>query len=247
MKQIFLVDRQGLLLDNDDNLSVAQKPFAQPSAEWKSDNKDLKTLISNIKPHVLIGTSTVAGAFTEDAVREMAKHVDRPIIFPLSNPTRLHEAKPDDIIKWTDGNAFVATGSPFPPVKHNGKTYEIAECNNSVCFPGIGLGCVLGKVKLLTDDMLVAAVSALADETPAVKENDPTKELCPGVEMAREVSVKIAMGVLRQAKKEDLLAVDDVPLDDDQELEEWIKAQMWQAQYREILFDKKAVTASTDS
>lgn len=246
MKQIFLVDKQGILLDNDDSLSVAQKPFAQSSSDWESDKKDLKALISHIKPHVLIGTSTVAGAFTEDAIREMAKHVDRPIIFPLSNPTRLHEAKPEDLIKWTDGKAFVATGSPFPPVKHNGKTYEIAECNNSVCFPGIGLGCVLGKVKLLTDDMLVAAVSALADETPAVKENDPTKELCPGVEMAREVSVKIAMGVLRQAEKEGLLGVTDVPLEDDKELQEWVEAQMWQAQYRELVFDEKAATARAD-
>lgn len=246
MKQIYLVDKQGLLVDNDDSLSVAQKPFVQPSSDWTSDKKDLKTLIGKIKPHVLIGTSTVPGAFTEDAIREMAKHVDRPIIFPLSNPTRLHEAKPEDLIKWTDGKAFVATGSPFPPVKYNGKTYEIAECNNSVCFPGIGLGCVLGKVKLLTDDMLVAAVSALAEEAPAVKENDPTKELCPGVEAAREVSVKIAMGVLQQAEKEGLLGVKDVPLDDYQQLEEWVKAQMWQAEYRELVFDDKVAVAKAD-
>ncbi|KAK5070997.1 NAD-dependent malic enzyme, mitochondrial [Lithohypha guttulata] len=249
-KQMFLVDKQGLLLDDDDSLSIAQKPFAHPASKWSlsdDERKDLKTLIGKIKPHVLIGTSTNPGAFTEDAVREMAKQVEHPIIFPLSNPTRLHEAKPEDLIKWTDGKAFVATGSPFPPVKYNDKTYEIAECNNSVCFPGIGLGCVLGKTKLLSDGMLVAAVSALADETPAVKQNDPTKELCPGVEQARDVSVKIAMGVLKQAAKENLLGVQNVPLDNDKELEEWVRAQMWDASYRELVFEEGKGTAKTDS
>lgn len=248
-KQVFLVDKQGLLLDDDDKLSIAQKPFAHPASDWSissDERKDLKTLISKIKPHVLIGTSTNPGAFKEEAVREMAEHVDHPIIFPLSNPTRLHEAQPEDLIKWTDGKAFVATGSPFPPVKHNGKTYEIAECNNSVCFPGIGLGCVLGKTKLLSDEMLVAAVTALAHETPAVKQNDPTKELCPGVEQARDVSVKIAMGVLKQAAKEDLLGVENVPVDNDKDLENWVRAQMWSPEYRELVFDESTKKAKKD-
>ena len=239
-KQIYLVDKQGLLLDNDDSLSVAQKPFAHPASDWSNSKdkiKDLKHLISEIKPHVLIGTSTVPGAFKEDAIREMASHVEHPIIFPLSNPTRLHEAQPKDLIAWTGGKAFVATGSPFPPVEYEGRNYEIAECNNSVCFPGIGLGCVLGRTKLLSDEMLVAAVKALADETPAVQQTDPTKELCPGVEKAREVSVKIAKSVIKQAAEEDLLGVSNVPLDNDEELEEWIRAQMWQASYRELVFE----------
>lgn len=165
----------------------------------------------------------------------MAKHTEHPIIFPLSNPTRLHEAQPKSLLEWTDGKALVATGSPFPPVQHNGKTHEIAECNNSVCFPGIGLGCVLGRVKLLTDDMLVAAVTALAGEAPAVKEGDMTKELCPGVERVRDVSVKIAMGILRAAAKEEVLGVENVPLDSDEKLEEWVRCQMWEAEYREFL------------
>jgi len=248
-KQMFLIDKQGLLLDSDDSLSVAQKPFAHPSLKWsesESELKDLKCLISKIKPHVLIGTSTVPGAFKEDAIREMAKHVERPIIFPLSNPTKLHEAQPKDLFEWTDGKAFIATGSPFPPVEHNGQTYEVAECNNSVCFPGIGLGCVLGRVKRLTDEMLVAAVASLADEAPAVKQNDPTKELCPGVEEVREVSVKIAKGVLQQAGKDNLLGVSDVPLHDDKELEEWIRAQMWQAEYRDLVLSETKRTAKAD-
>lgn len=176
----------------------------------------------------------------------MAKHVEHPIILPLSNPTRLHEAQPKDLLEWTDGKALVATGSPFDPVHHNGKTYEIAECNNSVCFPGIGLGCVLGRVKLLTDDMLVAAVTALADEAPAVQQNDMTKELCPGVERVRDVSVKIAMAVLRQADCEGLLGVADVPLDDDEALAQWIRAQMWTAEYRDFVLDEAAPTAKMD-
>lgn len=240
MKQIYLVDKQGLLLDDDDSLSIAQKPFAHKASEFSNSNldkKDLKSIIREVEPHVLIGTSTVPGAFTKEAIQEMAAHVDQPIIFPLSNPTRLHEAQPKDLLEWTDGKALVATGSPFPPVKHNGKTYEIAECNNSVCFPGIGLGCVLGRVKLLTDDMLVAAVSALADEAPALKENDPTKGLCPNFEHVRGVSVKIAKGVLRQAAKENLLQT-DVPVDSDADLEEWIKVQMWEPEYREFVFDE---------
>jgi len=169
----------------------------------------------------------------------MAKHVDQPIIFPLSNPTRLHEAQPKDLLEWTDDKALVATGSPFPPVKRGDKTHEIAECNNSVCFPGIGLGCVLGRVKLLSDEMLVAAVSALAGEAPALKENDPTKGLCPDFEHVRAVSVKIATNILRQAAKEDLLQVKDVPLDNDKELEGWIQAQMWSAEYRELVLDEE--------
>lgn len=165
----------------------------------------------------------------------MAKHINHPIIFPLSNPTRLHEAQPKSLLEWTDGKALVATGSPFGPVEHNGKTHEIAECNNSVCFPGIGLGCVLGRVKLLTDDMLVAAVTALADEAPAVQQDDMTKELCPGVERVRDVSVKIAMGILRQAGKDGQLGVEDIPLDSDEKLEKWVRCQMWEAEYREFV------------
>lgn len=252
-KQIYLIDKQGLLLDNDESLTVAQKPFAQPASEWSSpsqerksdtdtDTKDLKSLIRRIKPHVLIGTSTVPNAFTESAIREMAKHTAHPIIFPLSNPTRLHEAQPSDLLEWTDGKALVATGSPFPAVTYNDKEYEIAECNNSVCFPGIGLGCVLGRVKLLTDGMLVAAVHALAGEAPAVKEGDMTRGLCPGVERVREVSVKIAGAVLRAARREGVLGVEGTPgLDGDEkdggedELEAWIRSQMWEAEYREFV------------
>lgn len=111
-----------------DKLTPAQMAFARDDEEWEGkDHGDLLSVVKEVKPHVLIGTSTKPGAFTEDVVREMAKHVERPAIFPLSNPTRLHEAKPQDLYDWTDGKALVATGSPFDPVKHNGKEYDICK------------------------------------------------------------------------------------------------------------------------
>jgi malate dehydrogenase (oxaloacetate-decarboxylating) len=183
-----------------------------------------------VKPHVLIGTSTKPNAFTKEAVEEMASHVERPLIFPLSNPTRLHEAKPEDLVNWTDGRVLVATGSPFPPVKYKGKEIEVSECNNSVCFPGIGLGGVLSRTKLMTDKMLVAAVTALAKEAPVFKH--PEKGLCPDVEDARPISVKIAMAVIRSAVEEGMAQTPDIPVDNDDDLEEWVKAQMWDPIYR---------------
>jgi malate dehydrogenase (oxaloacetate-decarboxylating) len=127
-KQIWCVDKIGVVLESKkDQLTESQMTYAHPDSSYQGGGKDLLDVIKTIKPHVLIGTSTVPGAFTEEIVREMAKHVERPIIFPLSNPTRLHEAKPGDLIKWTDGKALIATGSPFDPVEHNGKTYEICK------------------------------------------------------------------------------------------------------------------------
>ena len=126
-KQIWCVDKPGLLTQSmGDNLTTGQRPFARADDEWQSkEHRDLLSIIMEIKPHILIGTSTKPRAFTEEVVKEMAKHVDRPIIFPLSNPTRLHEADPNDVYKWTEGRALIATGSPFPPVECNGRKYEV--------------------------------------------------------------------------------------------------------------------------
>ena len=179
----------------------------------------------------------------------MAKHIERPIIFPLSNPTRLHEADPADLNEWTEGKALIATGSPFPPVEYNGKKYEVgkftsqprytktkptlllAECNNSTCFPGIGLGCVLSRSRLLSDKMLVAACKTLAAQAPALK--DPDKGLLPDVVDVREISVQIASAVIRQAVEEGLAQEDGIP-DDEKDLEMWVRAQMWEARYRPL-------------
>ncbi|KAI9816705.1 MAG: NAD-dependent malic enzyme, mitochondrial [Thelocarpon impressellum] len=232
-KQIWCVDKQGLLLrSHGDALTHAQVSFARADAEWEGkETRDLLSVIKEVKPHVLVGTSTRPKAFTEEIVKEMAKHVERPIIFPLSNPTRLHEADPKDINNWTRGKALIATGSPFPPVEYEGKQYEVAECNNSTCFPGIGLGAVLCRARLLTDKMLVAAVKALAAQSPALK--DPDKGLLPDVVNVRELSVHLAKAVILQAVDEGLAQERDIPTDD-AELEEWIRAQMWEPKYREL-------------
>lgn len=227
------VDKPGLLLQSHkDKLTPAQHPYAKPDSEWDGkQHDDLLQVIKEVRPHVLIGTSTKPGAFTEEIVKEMAKNVDRPIIFPLSNPTRLHEATPDDLYKWTDGKVLVATGSPFDPVEYNGTTYEVAECNNSTTFPGIGLAAVLSRTKLMSPPLLVAAIKALAAQAPALK--DPKRGLLPDIEDVREVSVKIAAAVIKKAVEEGLATEKDIPTDD-KELEEWIKVQMWDAEYRPL-------------
>lgn len=236
------VDKPGLLIKSQgDKLTPAQVGYAREDSEVEGkDHSDLLSVIKTVKPHVLIGTSTKPKSFTEQVVNEMSSHVDRPIIFPLSNPTRLHEASPEDLIKWSKGKALVATGSPFPPVDFEGKTIEIAECNNSTCFPGIGLGSVLSRSKLLSDKMLVAAVKALAAQSPALK--DPTKGLLPDVVDVREISVHIAHAVIKASVEECLAQVEDIPTDDD-ELNEWIREQMWDPVYRPLkLVERKGAS-----
>lgn len=237
-----------------DDLMSGQQPFAREDSEWRDANsKDLLSIIKKVKPHVLIGTSTKPKAFTEDIVREMAKHVERPMILPLSNPTRLHEADPKDINQWTGGKALIATGSPFPPVEYDGKEYEVgmyphcvvcmqgltianlwseAECNNSTAFPGIGLGAVLSRASRLSTKMIVAAVKAIVAQSPALK--DPDKGLVPDVVNVREISVHIAKAVIKQAIEEGLATEKDMP-DDDADLEEWVREQMWEPRYRPLV------------
>jgi malate dehydrogenase (oxaloacetate-decarboxylating) len=227
------VDKPGLLLkSHGDKLTPAQVPYAREDSEWEGkDHSDLLSIIKEVKPHVLIGTSTKPKAFTREVISEMAAHVDRPIVLPLSNPTRLHEADPKDINEWTQGRALIATGSPFPPVTYQGREYEVAECNNSTCFPGIGLGCVLARCRLLSDKMLVAAVKALAAQSPALQ--DPDKGLLPDVVHVREISVHIACAVIRQAVEEGLATMEGIPREEE-ELEEWVREQMWDAAYRPL-------------
>lgn len=237
-KQIWLIDEPGLLTTGT-SVNHAQEFFAKPKEDWNGKSTDLQGVIKEVHPNVLIGTSTKPGAFTEDIIKEMASHVDRPIIMPLSNPTRLHEAVPADLLKWTEGRALVATGSPFEPVKgawgKDGEEVEIqvAECNNSVVFPGIGLGAVLCRAKLVTDKMLVAAVEAVAEMSPALKEN--TAPLVPGVEAVRDVSVNVARKVIRAAEKEGLATEEGIP-SDDEDLKEWIREQMWNPVYRPLKY-----------
>lgn len=129
----------------------------------------------------------------------MAEQCEHPIIFPLSNPTRLHEAKPDDLIHWTDGKALIATGSPFDPVHYKDTSYDIGECNNSFAFPGIGLGCIVSRARHCTEEMIFAAANAISECSAAVKVQDPTQSLLPDVEQAREISTRVATAVVRKA------------------------------------------------
>ncbi|KAF1979001.1 malic-domain-containing protein [Bimuria novae-zelandiae CBS 107.79] len=232
-QQIWCVDKPGLLLKSKkDQLTPAQIRYAREDGDWDTkDHNNLQSIIKEVKPHVLIGTSTVPGSFTKEAMQEMAKHVERPVIFPLSNPTRLHEAKPQDLYEWTGGKALVATGSPFPPVEYGGKKYDISECNNSTTFPGIGLGAVLSRTKLLSTSLIVAAVRALAAKAPI--SNGTGSGLLPDVTDVREISVQIAKNVIQQAVKEDLAQEKEIPTND-ADLEEWIREQMWDADYRPL-------------
>ncbi|PNS13939.1 NAD-dependent malic enzyme, mitochondrial [Sphaceloma murrayae] len=230
-KQIFCVDKPGLLTTKTE-LTDAQKRYARDDAEWPHESHgDLLSVVKAVKPNVLIGTSTQPGSFTEEIVRCMTDNLDgiRPIILPLSNPTKLHEAVPSDLLKWTEGKALVATGSPFDPVEINGKTIEVAECNNSCCFPGIGLGVVLSGAKLLTKEMLVVATKALAAEAPAMKSDDGA--LLPDVVDVRRISVGIATAVIKEAVKSGLATVEGIP--DAEDLRDWIEVQMWKPEYRE--------------
>ncbi|CAK7210220.1 NAD-dependent malic enzyme, mitochondrial [Sporothrix curviconia] len=249
-KQIWLIDKPGLLTtDMGDKLSKTQQFFAKDrlavdtvDMATQDDTIGLLDVVNAFKPNVLVGTSTKPKAFTKEIVQAMAKHVERPIILPLSNPTRLHEAVPADLLEWTDGRALIATGSPFDPVKGPwGKDKEeieiqVAECNNSVVFPGIGLGAVLCRASRVTDKMLVAAVSAVADLSPALQ--DPTAPLLPGVENVRDVSVHIARKVIRAAMDEGVSTEEGIPAKDDGEdgLDEWIREQMWTAEYRPLQY-----------
>ncbi|KAL2842259.1 hypothetical protein BJX68DRAFT_278400 [Aspergillus pseudodeflectus] len=233
MKQVWCIDKQGLLLKSQgDSLTETQRFFAKEDGEWpEGEDIDLFSVIKRVKPHVLIGTSTKPGAFTEEIIREMARHVEHPIVFPLSNPTRLHEARPQDLAEWTDGKALVATGSPFPPVEFNGVKKEIAECNNSTAFPGIGLGAVLSRTRRVSEKMIVAASKALAAKAPALE--DPNKPLLPDVEDVRELSLNVAKAVIQTAVEEGLAQEEGIP-EDEEDLEEWIRVQMWEAEYQEL-------------
>ncbi|KAF3142163.1 NAD-dependent malic enzyme, mitochondrial, variant 2 [Orbilia oligospora] len=232
-KQIWLVDKPGILtLSLSDSLTNGQKPYARPNKEFSDiEHKSLVQVIQKVKPHILIGTSTHKGAFTEDVVREMSKHVERPIIFPLSNPTKLVEGQPEDIYKWSSGKALIATGSPFKPVEFEGNKYVVAECNNAMIYPGIGLGCVLSRANTLSDAMLIAAVHALAAEAPALK--DPNQGLLSDVKDVRKMSMKVACAVIKKAVEDRVATASDIPASQE-ELEAWVEEQMWDPVYRPL-------------
>ena len=202
----WFVDRDGLLHSGRKDLTPEQAVYAQAEnrvSGWPRTSNGhigLADVIGTINATILIGLSTVGGAFSEAIVREMGRRVQRPIIFPLSNPTSKSEAKPDDLIRWTDGRALVATGSPFPPVHYAGKTIPIAQCNNVFIFPAMGLGVVASGARRVTDAMMLAAARTLAGNSPALK--DSSASLLPPLTDIRRVAAEIATAVGMQAQKD---------------------------------------------
>jgi len=239
-KQFYLIDKHGLVKESlGDLIRTPLREFLRPDEEWEgvptNDKGEITLLevVKKIRPTVLIGCSTQAGAFTEAVIREMAKSVDRPIILPLSNPSRLVEADPAKLNDWTNGKALLATGSPFPPSKMpNGKDYIIAECNNALLFPGLGFGAVLAKARTLSDGMILAGAQRLASLSPALK--DPDDALLPDFTEAPAVNFEIAVAVAEQAITEGLANVEW----DEKEVRERAKELQWLPVYGEYVYDE---------
>lgn len=202
-KRFYLVDRQGLLFDDMDDLTPEQRPFARKRSEFEegTDFGSLLAVVRAIHPTIMVGTSTVHGAFTEDVVREMAAHCTRPIIFPLSNPTKLAEATAANLLAWTDGRALVATGVPSDDVTINGITYRIGQANNALIYPGLGLGVLASKARLLTDQMISLAAHSLGG---IVDTTQPGAAVLPPVSRITEFSERIATGVAQEALRQGL-------------------------------------------
>jgi malate dehydrogenase (oxaloacetate-decarboxylating) len=231
--QFWAVDRPGLLSTATPGLSDAQRRYARDQGElngWPGGQPGgigLAEVVRRVRPTILIGTSTVAGAFTEDIVRDMAAQARRPIILPMSNPTSLSEADPADVIRWTNGRGLVATGSPFSPVDYDGTRYVIGQANNALIFPGLGLGVIAVRARRVTDTMLAAAAHAVADLVDTSAAGAP---LLPRMEALRETSVAVATAVAIAATNEGVAAE---PAGDD--VAGHIRAIMWQPEYRPVL------------
>lgn len=206
----WLIDKTGLLVEHSDTpLTAEQKPYARNLSEisqWKNFASDITAIIHHVKPTVLIGCSAQSGAFTRDAVIAMASHVEHPIIFPLSNPTEKAEATPLNLMVWTHGKALVATGSPFAHVLFEGTEHQIAQCNNALIFPGIGLGVIASKAQQVTDNMLWAACMALNQCAPI--HHDRTSPLLPNITNAKATSRRIAIAVAEQAREDGVTSLD---------------------------------------
>ena len=230
LERIWVVDVVGLLTADRTDLSEAQRKFAQPPARvagWDlSGPAQLADVVHPVDIGVLLGLSPATGAFTEDIVRELAGKTERPIIFPLSNPTSRAEARPSDLDQWTDGRALIATGSPFAPVKRNGVERPIAQCNNVYIFPAMGLAVTAAQATRVTDEMMRVAAAALGDESPALA--DPDQPLLPAWPDVPEIAVRIAHAVAVQAVSDGV-----APKRSGEELNQRITEVRWIPEYRE--------------
>jgi malate dehydrogenase (oxaloacetate-decarboxylating) len=228
--RFYLVDREGLLLEGMNGLQQFQAAFAQSRdriAAWqlKSTNRiGLAEVAANAHPTVLIGTSGQAHSFSEAVVRAMAAHVQRPVIFPLSNPTERSEATPDELLLWTEGRAVIGTGSPFPPITRDGRPFRVDQTNNAYVYPGVGLGAIAVQARRISDGMFLAAARTIAELSPAKR--DPRANLLPPLAEIRKVSLAVAIAVAKQAEREDL--TQSVP---DQELGAAVASMMWEPVY----------------
>ena len=238
--RFWCVDRQGLLTsDMSQRLGEYQAPYVRPAAEskaWKRDDGSgpgLAEVVLRVAPTILIGASTVAGAFTEAIVREMAAHTERPIIFALSSPPMLAEANPADLIAWTDGRGLVATGSPFSPVTHKGITYVVAQVNNAMLYPGLALGAIVARASRISDGMFAAAASAVSS---LVTVRQPGASLLPHVDDLRSVSATVAAAVVEAAEAEGLAGTEIG------DIVQQIGDAMWRPEYRRIQASENPAT-----
>ncbi|WP_300562622.1 NAD-dependent malic enzyme, partial [Companilactobacillus sp.] len=202
-KRFYMVDKQGLLFTDTEGLTPEQKPFARDRSEFENADEltNLDAVMKAVHPSIMVGTSTQPGSFTKEIIQEMAAHTERPIIFPLSNPTKLAEATAEDLINWTDGKALVATGVPAEPVKLNGVEYHIGQANNALVYPGLGLGALAVNAKLLSDGMINRAAHSLGG---IVDPDQPGAAVLPPVTKLDQFSLTVAEGVADQAIKENL-------------------------------------------
>lgn len=207
-KHFFMIDKQGLLFDDMEDLTPAQKPFAKKREDFANcgDMTSLLNVIKTVKPTILVGTSTDAGAFTKEVVEAMCENTERPVIFPISNPTKKLEATAEQVIEWSDGKAFVATGVPSGTVSYKGVDYQIGQANNALIYPGLGLGMLASEASLLTDEMIGAAAHSLSG---LVDPGQPGAPVLPPFQYVAEVSIKVAEAVAKKAQEQGLAQAEE--------------------------------------
>ena len=210
-KRFFMVDKQGLLFDDMDDLTPEQGPFAKKRSDYPNADKltDLLEVVKTVKPTILVGTSTVPNTFTKEVVEAMCENTERPMIFPLSNPTKLAEATAEDLIAWSDGKAFVATGIPAGTVSYKGVDYVIGQANNALIYPGLGLGMLASEASLLTDEMIGAAAHSLSG---IIDMSKPGAPVLPPFKYVADVSIRVAEAVAKTAQKQGLARAEETDM-----------------------------------
>lgn len=210
-KRFFMVDKQGLLFDDMDDLTPEQRPFAKKRSDYPNADKltDLLEVVKTVKPTILVGTSTVPNTFTKEVVEAMCENTERPMIFPLSNPTKLAEATAEDLIAWSYGKAFVATGIPAGTVSYNGVDYVIGQANNALIYPGLGLGMLASEASLLTDEMIGAAAHSLSG---IIDMSKPGAPVLPPFKYVADVSIRVAEAVAKTAQKQGLARAEETDM-----------------------------------